>query len=141
MSNLLRYALAAGFGAVLAVAAAAEPVSSETGWMELVKGHLDKKSGTGVRDVQPGEQEGFTKVTLAIPKKVIQSHDGDLEEITVIGQRPQSIDLVPEFEVPEFEYEWVDDYDNDYYGLIIYLRDDGRLPLRLYLESSAGFAQ
>ncbi|QIB67058.1 hypothetical protein [Kineobactrum salinum] len=141
MSHWLRCTVAIGLGTMLALAAAAEPVSSETGWMELVKGHLDKNTGADVRDVQPGEKEGFKKVTLAIPKKVVQSHDGELEEITVIGQRPQSIDLIPDFKVPEFEYEWVDDYDNDYYGLIIHLRDDGSLPLRLYLESSAGFTR
>lgn len=136
MPHLLRAALAAGFGAMLALSAAAQPVSSETGWMELVKGHMDKSSGADVRDVQPGRKEGFKRVTLAIPKQAVPSHGNELEEITVIGRRPESIDLLP-----EFEYEWVEDYDNDYYGLIIHLRDDGSLPLRLYLESSTGFTR
>lgn len=118
----------------LAPAALAQPVSSETGWLELVKGHLDADSGTGVRAVEPGEVEGERKITLAIPKARLGVAPGDLEEVRVIGRRPEPLDLMP-----DFRYEWVADYDNDYYGLIIHLRDDGSMPLRLYMESSTGY--
>ena len=115
--------------------ALAQPLSSETGWLELVKGHLDPESGTGVRNVEPGDVEGERRITLAIPKKrLVGVSSGDLEEVRVVGRRPQQVDLMP-----EFRYEWVADYDNEHYGLIIHLRDDGSLPLRLYLESSTGY--
>ena len=112
----------------------AEPLSSETGWLNLVKGHLDADSGTDVREVEPGAVEGERKITLAIPKDRLKVSPEDLEEVRVTGRRPEQIDLLP-----EFRYEWVADYEHDNYGLIIHLRDDGKLPLRLYLESRTGF--
>jgi len=125
------------FGLVISTGVFAQAVSSETGWLELVKGHLDLESGTGVRDVEPGEVEGERKITLAIPKAQLAGvSSGELEEVRVIGRRPEPLDLDI---LPDFRYEWVADYDNDYYGLIIHLRDDGSLPLRLYMESRTGF--
>lgn len=120
----------------IAPAALAQPVSSETGWLELVKGHLDPHSGTGVRAVEPGEVEGERKITLAIPKEQLGVSSGKLEEVRVTGRRPKEVDLLP-----DFRYEWVADYDNDHYGLIIHLRDDGSLPLRLYMDSTTGFTR
>ncbi|PLW82460.1 hypothetical protein CWI75_11950 [Kineobactrum sediminis] len=124
------------FTLVLALPANAQSLGAETGWLDLVKGHTDKISGTNVRDVQPGDQEGSTRVTLAIPKKALSINPSRLEEVRVIGRRPEPIDLWP-----DFRYEWVADYDNDNYGLIIHLRDDGTLPLRLYLDSETGFLE
>jgi len=116
-------------------AALAQTVSSETGWLELVKGHLDLDSGTGVRNVEPGDVEGERRITLAIPKKRLDGvSSGALEEVRVVGRRPEQVDLMP-----DFRYEWIADYDNDHYGLIIHLRDDGTMPLRLYMESSTGY--
>lgn len=133
-----RLALSLCFCAAIAVAPAAlaQPVSSETGWLELVKGHLDPDSGTGVREVEPGEVEGETKVTLAIPKERLGVAADDLEEVRVTGRRPEPVDILP-----DFRYEWVEDYDNEHYGLVIHLRDDGSLPLRLYMDSSTGYVR
>lgn len=134
-SILTRAGLVALLSASLQVAA--EPVTSQTGWLELVKGHLDQESGTTVADVQPGDEAGTRKVTLYIPRQTLSGHEGDIEEVRVVGQRPgDGVDI----QLPDFRYEWVDDYENDYYGLVIHLRDDGSLPLRLYLESSTGYA-
>jgi hypothetical protein len=134
-SLLKRVGVLALLGCGLQVSA--EPIHSQTGWLELVKGHLDDKSGATVADVQPGDQQGTRKVTLYIPRQTLSGHEGDIEEVRVTAQRPDSgVDI----KLPEFRYEWVDDYDNDYYGLVIHLRDDGSLPLRLYLESGTGYA-
>lgn len=134
-SLLTRVGLVALLSASLQVVA--EPVASQTGWLELVKGHLDQESGATVADVQPGDQAGTRTVTLYIPRQTLSGHEGDIEEVRVVGQRPGGgIDI----QLPDFRYEWVDDYENDYYGLVIHLRDDGSLPLRLYLESSTGYA-
>lgn len=125
------------FSLVLAFAvSAAQPLGSKTGWIDLVKGHIDETSGADVRDVQPGEQEGTVRVTLAIPKTRLAINPNQLEEVRVVGRRPEPIDLLP-----DFRYEWVANYDNDHYGLIIHLRDDGTLPLRLFLDSKAGFVE
>ncbi|HEY7774937.1 MAG TPA: hypothetical protein VIC02_00210, partial [Kineobactrum sp.] len=80
--------------------------------------------------------EGTVRVTLAIPKKRLAIAPNQLEEVRVVGRRPEPIDLLP-----DFRYEWVADYGNDHYGLIIHLRDDGTLPLRLFLDSKAGFVE
>ncbi|MDO8863301.1 hypothetical protein Q6D67_16470 [Haliea sp. E1-2-M8] len=120
----------------IAPAALAQPVSSETGWLELVKGHLDPESGAAVHKVEPGAMEGERKITLAIPKERVGVASDGLEEVRVIGRRPEAVDILP-----DFRYEWVADYDNDHYGLIIHLRDDGSLPLRLYMDSATGFTR
>lgn len=137
MSRWLKHAvLASALGVFLALANGASAISSQTGWLELVKGHLDRQSGTTVADVQPGDVEGTRKVTLYIPRQTLAGHEGAIEEVRVVGQRPGG-DV--EINLPEFRYQWVDDYENDYYGLVIHLRDDGSLPLRLYLESRTGY--
>lgn len=135
MPRSLAFCLSLCLGLVISTGVHAQAVSSETGWLELVKGHLDQDSGAGVHKVEPGEVEGERRVTLAIPKeRLVGVYSGQLEEVRVIGRRPEPVDLMP-----DFRYEWVADYDNDHYGLIIHLRDDGTMPLRLYMESSAGY--
>lgn len=135
MPRLSAFFVSLCLGLVISTGAQAQAVSSETGWLELVKGHLDLDSGAGVREVEPGEVEGERKITLAIPKsRLVGVSAGELEEVRVIGRRPEPLDLMP-----DFRYEWVADYDNDHYGLIIHLRDDGTMPLRLYMESSTGY--
>ena len=41
--------------------------------------------------------------------------------------------------LPELETEWVDDYDNDHYGLLVKLRSDQKVPIRLFMSSGDGF--
>ena len=74
-------------------------------------------------------------MVIAIPKVAMENPE-DMEEVVVIGQAPEKIDF--DF-IPEFQYEWVDDYDNDYYGLLIRLDEDSDMPLRLYINSDEGF--
>ncbi len=136
MTRLPACCLGLCLGLVMSTGACAQAVNSETGWLELVKGHLDLDSGTGVREVEPGDVEGERRITLAIPKAQLRVAAGELEEVRVIGRRPEPFDLDI---LPDFRYEWVADYDNEHYGLIIHLRDDGSVPLRLYMESSTGY--
>jgi len=103
--------------------------------MELVKGYKGKQVGAELRDIQVEDTFGGQKVTIAIPKSAI-AHPNTMEEVRVVGRRPETF----EFEFPlEFTYEWVDDYDNDYYGLVLHLGKDSQVPFRLYMESSTGF--
>ncbi len=103
----------------------------ETDWLEFVKGYKGNVMGAEVREVEQGEQG--QRLVIAIPKASMADPD-TIEEVRVVGQAPQEIDLIP-----EFEYEWVDDYDNDFYGLVIRFSDDTRWPIRLYLHSDTGF--
>ena len=105
----------------------------ETDWLEFVKGYKGGVMGAEVREVEQGEQG--SKLVIAIPKVSMADPD-QIEEVRVVGQAPQEIDLIP-----EFEYEWVDDYDNDFYGLVIRFSDETRWPIRLYLHSDTGFVR
>ncbi|MBA6411845.1 hypothetical protein H2508_01815 [Parahaliea sp. F7430] len=113
----------------------AQPLAHQSDWMELVKGYKGKQLGAELRDIQAEDAFGRQAITIAIPKSAI-AHPDTMEEVRVIGRRPEAI----EFEFPlEFSYEWVADYDNDYYGLVLHLGKDARIPFRLYMESRTGF--
>ena len=103
----------------------------ETDWLKFVKGYKGEKMGAEVREVEQGEQG--QRLVIAIPKVSMADPD-TIEEVRVVGQAPQEIDLIP-----EFEYEWVGDYDNDFYGLVIRFSDETRWPIRLFLHSDTGF--
>ena len=51
----------------------------------------------------------------------------------MIGRKPEKPEPL------DISYEWLDDYDNDNYGLVIRLGKNSRWPIRLYLNSSPGF--
>jgi hypothetical protein len=114
--------------AMLAQGEDVEPVQSD--WLELVKGYKGETLGTEMREI---EDDGENRtVTLAIPKESI-SHPDTIEEVVVVGRKPQ------ELEPLEIEYKWLDDYDEDNYGLVIYLGRNSRWPIRFYLNSDPGF--
>ena len=80
----------------------------QTGWMELVKGSRDSTVGAEVVEVEEGDTADTQKITLAIPKTSIANPD-DIEEVVVIGQRPET----PEKPEPlDITFEWVADYDS-----------------------------
>ena len=122
---------------VLALPGIAQNSTQESDWMELVKGHRGNVLGAELRDIQVDEAFGRQRVTVAIPKTAI-SPPGEMEEVRVVGRRPDKL----EFEFPlEFTYEWVEDYDNDYYGLVLHLGKDAQVPFRLYMDSASGFVE
>jgi hypothetical protein len=109
-----------------------EPQPLQSDWLELVKGYRDQSSGVEMRDVEYGSEAGVRTVTLAIPKSAMNDPD-TIEEVVVVGRRPAKA-------VPlDITYEWVQDYDKDNYGLIIRLGKNSNWPIRLYLDSAAGY--
>lgn len=118
--------LAALCCAVLALPALAQEL--QTDWIEPVAGASEKTLGASIRAVEPGDEEGSTKVTIAIPKQSV-GDNGDMQEVVVYGRQPDKSE--PSLDV---RHEWVADYDKDYYGLVLYLGKDGNVPLRLYLK-------
>ena len=114
--------------AMLANGEDVEPLQSD--WLELVKGYKGETLGTEMREI---EDDGDNRtVTLAIPKESI-GHQDSIEEVVVVGRKPE------ELEPLEIEYKWLDDYDEDNYGLVIYLGRNSRWPIRFYLNSDPGF--
>lgn len=107
----------------------------KTDWIELVKGYKGKTVGAEVREVEEGDVKGTRKITLAIPKSAVKN-PAEIEEVVVVGRKPEE----PE-PLLNTRMEWLDDYDNDNYGLIIYLNEDSNWPIRLYMSSEAGFTR
>lgn len=109
----------------------------QTGWLELVKGSRDDATGAQLVNIEEGDTADTQKITLAIPKAAAANR-ADIEEVLVIGQRLPE----PEKSKPiKFTYEWVSDFDNDNYGLVIRLGKDTNWPIRLYMNSEPGFMQ
>jgi len=108
----------------------------QTGWMDFVKGSRDSASGTEVVGVEKDGADGKQTVTLAIPKRALPN-PADIEEVVVIGQAPEK----PEPTDMHISYEWISDYDEDNYGLVIRLDKDTNWPIRLYLNSNPGFVR
>ncbi len=109
-----------------------QPLQSD--WMQLVKGYRDQGSGVEMRDVDYGSEAGTRTITLAIPKSSRINPD-DIEEVVVVGRRPAKPEPL------DITYEWLDDYDDDNYGLVIRLGKDSNWPIRLYLDSGSGYLQ
>jgi hypothetical protein len=63
------------------------------------------------------------------------NHPDTIEEVVVVGRRPEKPEPL------DISYEWLDDYDNDNYGLVIRLGKDSNWPIRLYLDSSPGYVR
>lgn len=110
---------------------AQEGASLESDWIELVKGFKGETMGVEVNEIQPGDTEGSTRVYIAVPK-VSMGHPDTIEEVLVVGQAPE------ESEPLDIEYEWVYDYDDDNYGLVVHL-GESNWPIRLYMNSSPGY--
>jgi len=116
------------------LAAQDEPLPLQSGWMELVKGHRDPATGVEMREVEQ-ESAGETRtVTLSIPKTSM-NHPDTIEEVVVVGRRPEKPEPL------DISYEWLDDYDNDSYGLVIRFGKDTKWPIRLYLDSAPGYVR
>lgn len=106
----------------------------KTDWLELVKGYRGETVGAELVEIEEGDTADVQKITVAIPKTAI-SHPDAIEEVLVIGKKPE------EREPLDITYEWVDDYDQDNYGLIIRLGKNTRWPIRLYMNSDPGFVR
>ena len=90
--------------------------------------------GAELVEIEDGETADEQEITVAIPKTAI-SHPDAIEEVVVIGKKPEKSEPL------DISYEWVDDYDKDNYGLVIRLGRNTNWPIRLYMNSDAGFVR
>lgn len=123
--------LLAGLVLLPPLALAQEATSLQSDWIDLVKGSKGKTMGLEVQDVEPGDTPGTRNVYIAVPK-VSMGRPDEIEEVLVVGQAPEKSEPL------NIEYEWVDDYDDDNYGLVLHL-GEGNWPIRLYMNSSPGY--
>jgi hypothetical protein len=108
----------------------------QTNWLEFVKGDREDTLGAEVREVSTDPGTGRHRLLIAVPKIAMDEYPRAMEEVRVIGERPEEPELLP-----DFEYEWIEDYDNDFYGLLLRFREGQQLPFRLFFSSEAGFLQ
>lgn len=109
-----------------------QSMGMESDWLELVKGHRDGKSGAQVMDIKEDPSTGHRTAMIKVPKVVLLS-ETDMEEVKVVAKMPEKTEM-PDL-LPEFESEWVDDYDNDHYGLLVKLKSDQKIPFRLFFSA------
>jgi len=107
---------------------------TETDWLHLVEGYKGDTVGAEVRKIETDEATGGQKLIISIPKIAI-SHPDQMEEVVVVGQAPEEREPIFNF---KYEAEWLDDYDNDHYGLVIRLGKGSNWPIRLFMYSDDG---
>lgn len=101
---------------------------AESDVLELKEGSQGNLIGVRVEDVHIDKDQKLKQVTVSIPKAT-----GPIEEVVVTAPRLDS----PGLDKPVFQlkpYTFIKDYDNDRYGLIIYIGENNRLPFRLYFN-------
>jgi hypothetical protein len=118
--------------ALLSETAFGQSEGMQSDWLELVKGYRDGKSGAQIMDVSEDPSTGNQTVLVKIPK-VSVDESSTMEEVRVIGKAPEKAKMPELF--PELETEWVDDYDNDHYGLLVKLYSDQKIPFRLFFSA------
>ncbi|MEO1081853.1 MAG: hypothetical protein AAFY29_20010 [Pseudomonadota bacterium] len=120
------------FALLAAHGAQAQSEGMQSDWLELVKGHRDSRTGAQIMGVADDASTGDKMVMVKVPKAVLAS-ETDMEEVRVVAQVPEKRELTNP--LPELETQWVDDYDNDHYGLLVKLKEDQRLPFRLFFSA------
>lgn len=122
----IRHLLSAGV-LMTFIASWANAVELETGWLKPEVGHKEEVMGATVNKVQDDTQT----LTIAIPKKSAPNIKA-IEEVIVVGKKPEKPDTPWHKKI---DYEFIDAYDNDNYGLVIYLGKDYQIPFRLYFKA------
>lgn len=110
------------------VRALAEGEALQSDWLELVRGYKGSVLGAELVSIEQDTTPEMQRVTVAIPKSALPARE-TIEEVLVVGRMPEPREPI------EFTYEWLDDYENDRYGLVIHLRKDNKWPIRLYLHA------
>jgi len=108
-------------------AAMAAELRSE--WIEPNVGSSESLLGARIHSIEDLPDAAGQRVVIEIPRESLQYRD-DIPEIVITARRRDSTEW--QLDIP---HEWVSDYDNDHYGLVLYLGRDQNLPLRLFLKT------
>lgn len=114
-------------GLLMAGPVVAEELQSD--WIEPVPGFAENVLGVEIRSVDAPDTEGQTRVTLSVPKSSL-ANDPGIHEVIVIAERSgEQRSRTP------IRHEWVSNYDDDNYGLVLYLGKNEQIPFRLYFDA------
>lgn len=130
----LTLATIAAFLSVSSALALSQTGKIETSWLELVKGYKGSEVGAQMRDVETDATTGERTLSISIPKSAI-THPSQMEEVIVVGQMPKKREPLIDI---DYEFEWVKDYDEHNYGLVIRLGKEGNWPIRLFMQADDG---
>lgn len=123
------YAVLLAVVAVILLPAQAEEIQTE--WIEPVTGFRESALGARLGLVETLSGGRGTRVTIEIPRGAIADTD-DIHEIVVMGRGPGGDG---DERVMSVRHQWVSNYDEDNYGLLLYLGGEDNLPLRLYFKA------
>ena len=101
----------------------------ETEWITPDEGFTESRLGVRVHDIEELPDEAGRRVTVEIPRESLQ-YRTDIPEIVITAQRADRSER--QLEIP---HAWLADYDNDHYGLVLYLGRNQNLPFRLFLKT------
>lgn len=99
--------------------------ATDSGWLKQTAGETNER-GFSIKTIVDSDQ-GTKLITVSIPKERLKEGKDTIEEVLVIGKRAEE----RESPLKNVSYEWADDFENGDYGLIIKLKGDTRMPLRL----------
>lgn len=104
-------------------------LASDSGW---IKQEVDASNEHGftIKTIVNSDQ-GIKLITVAVPKSKLKNNKEEIDEVIVIGKRSEE----RESPLKNISYEWADDFENGDYGLIIKLKDDSKMPLKLQFSA------
>lgn len=101
----------------------------QTEWIAPREGFTESGVGARIKSIEALPADEGQRVTIEIPRSAVA--EGEIvQEIIVTAQRPDKTESPV-----SVRHEWVADYENDYYGLVLYLGSKEQTPLRIYLKS------
>lgn len=112
---------------------AASPVYAaelQTEWIEPTAGFSEQALGARIKSIEAMPGDEGQKVIIEIPRESMTQEES-MQEIVVTARQPDQ----SESEI-KVRHEWVKDYENDFYGLVLYLGKNNDLPFRIYLKSN-----
>lgn len=105
----------------------AEELQSD--WIEPVPGFAETVLGVEIRSVDAPDTKGQTRVTLSVPKSSL-ANNPNIHEVVVVAERSGERQTRK-----PIRHEWVSNYDDDHYGLVLYLGKNEQIPFRLYFDA------
>lgn len=101
----------------------------ETEWIDPDPGFTESQLGARVHSIEELPDAAGQRVIIEIPKESLQ-YRTDIPEVVITARRTDRSEW--RLEIP---HAWLADYDNDNYGLVLYLGRNQNLPLRLFLKT------
>lgn len=101
----------------------------QTEWIDPAIGSTEPTLGARIQSIEELPDSAGQRLVIEIPKTSLEHRD-DIPEIVITAQRSNRTEW--QLDIP---HAWLEDYDNDNYGLVLYLGRQHKLPLRLHFKT------